>query len=210
MIIVSGEYQRMGIGRALMDALLADAAGRTIILNSTDEGLDLYSRLGFVAHGHVNQHQATLARSPDVEGADVVRAFLPADRSVIYDLDHAASGMERRTLIDALVAIGDVKIIDRGGQISGYGCVRTWGRGVVIGPVVAADSADARALIAACAASHMCQFVRIDVPEATGLSPWLDSIGLPRVNQVVAMALGPLPAPGAGARLFALSNQSLG
>lgn len=210
MIIVSGRYQRRGIGRALMDALLTDAAGRTIILNSTDEGLDLYKRLGFVAHGHVNQHQAFLARSPDVEGADGIRGLLPADRSAIYDLDHAASGMDRRELIDALVAIGEFKVIDRGGRISGYGCVRTWGRGVVIGPIIAADIAGARALIVALAAEHVGQFVRIDVPDAIGMSPWLESIGLTKVNQVVAMALGPLPPHAAGARLFALSNQSLG
>ena len=210
MIIVSSRYQRRGIGRALMDALLADAAGRTIILNSTDEGLELYKRLGFVAHGHVNQHQAILARSPDVEGADGIRGLLPADRSAIYDLDHAASGMDRRALIDALFAIGEFKVIDRGCGICGYGCVRTWGRGVVIGPVVAGDVADARALIAVLAAEHVGQFVRIDVPDAIGVFPWLESIGLPKVNQVVAMALGPLPPRAAGARLFALSNQSLG
>jgi GNAT superfamily N-acetyltransferase len=210
MIIVSGQYQRMGIGRALMDALLADAAGRTIILNSTGEGLDLYKRLGFVAHGHVNQHQAILERLPGAEASDVVRAFLPTDRSAIYDLDRAASGMDRRALIDALLAVGDLKVIDRAGRVSGYGCVRTWGRGVVVGPVVAADIADARALIAAFALSRTGQFVRVDVPEATGLSPWLDSIGLPRVNQVVAMTLGIPLVPRAGASLFALSNQSLG
>jgi GNAT superfamily N-acetyltransferase len=210
MIIVSGQYQRMGIGRALMDTLLADAAGRTVILNSTDEGLDLYKRLGFVAHGHVNQHQAVIERPTDAEASDMVRAFTPADRAAIYDLDRAASGMDRRALIDGLFAVGDVKVIDRAGCVSGYGCARTWGRGVVIGPAVAADVADARALIAAFAASHIGQFVRIDVPDATGLSPWLDSIGLPRVNQVVAMTLGTPPALGADASLFALSNQSLG
>jgi len=118
--------------------------------------------------------------------------------------------MDRRALIDGLFAVGDVKVIDRAGCVSGYGCARTWGRGVVIGPAVAADVADARALIAAFAASHIGQFVRIDVPDATGLSPWLDSIGLPRVNQVVAMTLGTPPALGADASLFALSNQSLG
>ena len=210
MIIVSGQHQQIGIGGALMDALLADAAGRTIILNSTNEGLNLYSRLGFVAHGRVNQHQAVLAGPPGAEAADVVRAFLPSDRSAIYDLDHGASGMNRRALIDALFAIGEFQVVDRGGHISGYGCVRTWGRGVVIGPVVAADVGDARALIAAVAAAHVGQFVRVDVPDAVGLSPWLVSIGLPRVGQVVAMALGTLPALGASGRLFALSNQSLG
>jgi hypothetical protein len=75
---------------------------------------------------------------------------------------------------------------------------------------VAADAADARGLIAALTASHAGQFVRIDVPEAAGLSPWLESIGLSHVGQVVAMALGTRPALGTDARLFALSNQSLG
>jgi GNAT superfamily N-acetyltransferase len=210
MIIVSGQHQQMGIGGALMEALLADAAGRTIILNSTNEGLSLYSRLGFVAHGHVSQHQAILARSPAAEGTDVVRTFVPGERPAIYDLDHAASGMDRRPLLDALFAIADVKVIDRGGRILGYGCARFWGRGTVIGPVVAAGIDDARALIAALAAAHVGQFVRIDVPETVGLSPWLESTGLLRVGQVVAMALGAIPALGAGPRLFALSNQSLG
>jgi GNAT superfamily N-acetyltransferase len=51
MIIVAADAQRQGIGARLMDALLADAAGRTIILNSTPEGEPLYTRLGFRASG---------------------------------------------------------------------------------------------------------------------------------------------------------------
>jgi GNAT superfamily N-acetyltransferase len=210
MIIVAPEAQRKGIGAALMDALLADAAGRAIILNSTDDGLLLYARLGFVAHGHIHQHQAMLARSPMAGTAPAIRALQPADRRAVYDLDLAASGMDRRALIDAIFAIGDVKVIDRGGRISGYACVRRWGRGLVIGPVVAADAVDARALISECAASHVGHFIRIDVSADLGLSPWLESIGLPQVDQVVAMARGKLPSLGDSPMLFALSNQSLG
>src|SRR3989337_2106181 len=44
MIIVAGQDQRKGIGGILMDALLTDAAGRTLILNSTAEGMALYTR----------------------------------------------------------------------------------------------------------------------------------------------------------------------
>lgn len=210
MVIVAAEDQRKGIGGVLMDALLADAAGRTILLNSTVEGFALYARLGFVAYGHVNQHQATYVEAVATEPAEGVRPWEAGDRSAIHDLDHAATGMDRRVLIDALLARADVRVVDRGGRISGYGCVREWGRDVVIGPIVAADLADARALIAALAASRVGRFVRIDVPEAADLSPWLESIGLPRVDQVVSMALGDLPRPGTGPRLFALSNQSLG
>jgi GNAT superfamily N-acetyltransferase len=210
MIIVAPEAQRKGIGGTLMDALLADAAGRTVILNSTDEGYPLYARLGFVPHGHVHQHQAIFARPIDADTTAIVREYRQADRAAVDALDLQASGMVRKALIDAVFEIGEVRVIERDGQVSGYGCVRPWGRGVVIGPVVAADAADARALIAALAAPHVGRFVRIDVPEAGKLSPWLEEIGLPRVDRVVAMTLGEPPRQLAGASLFALSNQSLG
>jgi GNAT superfamily N-acetyltransferase len=210
MIIVAEEAQRKGIGAALMDALLADAAGRTVILNSTEEGFALYSRLGFVPHGQVHQHQAALVKPIDPDPARPVRQLRLDDRVAIHALDLLASGMDRRPLIDALFEIGEVKVIESEGRVTGYGCVRPWGRGVVIGPVVAADAADARALIAGLAAGQVGGFVRIDVPVSGGLSPWLEGSGLPRVDRVVAMALGEPPRQASGASLFALSNQSLG
>ena len=210
MVIVSAQDQRKGIGGMLMDALLGDAAGRTVLLNSTEDGLGLYTRLGFIAHGHVIQHQGVLAQAPSPASGESVRSLAPGDLTAVRDLDLGATGMDRTRLIDALLSTSEVKVIDRGGRISGYACVRTWGRGVVIGPVVAADDSDARALIAALAAPHVGRFVRIDLPAAVGLSPWVESIGLPRVDKVVAMALGELPKPAVGAKLFALSNQSLG
>jgi ribosomal protein S18 acetylase RimI-like enzyme len=210
MVIVSSQYQRRGIGRALMDTLLADSAGRSIILNSTEEGLKLYQSLGFVAHGHITKHQAFLARAPADGLSGVVRNFRPADRPAVYDLDRSGSGMDRRRLIDALLEIGEFKLVERDGRISGYGCARVWGRGIVIGPVVAADNGDAQAIIGALAASYVGQFVRIDVPNSVGLSPWLESIGLPKVDEEVAMVLGSPPARNADTALFALTNQSLG
>ena len=113
-------------------------------------------------------------------------------------------------LVDALLASGDLVVAERDGRVTGYACTRTWGRGIVIGPVVAAGGDDARLLIAALAARHVGAFVRIDVTLASGLSPWLESIGLPRVGQVLTMALGRQPPASAEATLFALSNQSLG
>jgi GNAT superfamily N-acetyltransferase len=210
MIIVAAQDQRKGIGGVLMDALLADAAGRTLILNSTVEGMALYTRLGFVPYGRVHQHQAVLDRPPAAEAAKGLRSFVPDDRLAIQKLDEAATGMDRSALIDALLEISDVSVIERGGLISGYGCVREWGRGVVIGPVIAADAANARTLIASLAAPHVGRFVRIDVAEWAELSRWLETIGLPRVDQVVSMVLGNLPRTDPGQRLFALSNQSLG
>lgn len=211
MIIVTPALQGRGIGRLLMDELLRQADGRTIILNSTREGYRLYERLGFVPCGQVHQHQAVLAAAPpESQASGAVRPLRSEDIDAIRDLDWRASGMGRARLLDALFAVGKVAVIEREGRVQGYACVRRFGRGVVIGPVIARDATDAKALIATLAAEHRGAFVRIDVPATSGLSPWLEEIGLPNVDDVVAMVRGTPPTRAADATLFALSNQSLG
>ncbi|WP_268798751.1 GNAT family N-acetyltransferase [Pseudomonas huanghezhanensis] len=217
MIIVSPSLQGQGIGRALMDQLMQQAGERTLILNSTQEGLALYTRLGFAAHGKVNQHQAMLEHAahfvPDSVNVRVMQAY---DVQPLQQLDLAATGRDRSVLLRALFDYASTLVIDRGAGVSAYGCVREFGRGVVIGPVIAsgpAATADARALIASLADAHRGQFVRIDVTEDTGLSQWLAEQGLPCVGHAIPMvrltSLQVCPAE-TDARLFALSNQSIG
>jgi GNAT superfamily N-acetyltransferase len=211
MIIVAPALQGRGIGRLLMDELLRQADGRSIILNSTREGYRLYERLGFVPCGQVNQHQAVLLIAPpELRANGAIRLLRREDIGAIRDLDWRASGMWRTQLLDALLAVGKFVVVESGGRVQGYACVRRFGRGVVIGPVIARDAMDAKALIAALAAEYRGEFVRIDVPASSGLSPWLEEIGLRHVDQVVAMVRGTPPARAVDATLFALSNQSLG
>jgi GNAT superfamily N-acetyltransferase len=210
MIIVDPAMQKQGIGARLMDAMLRDASGFRMILNSTIEGRALYTRLGFESYGEVTQHQAILSKAPAMDRNVTVRAALGEDHAAIREVDRAASGMDRDGLIVALLAVADTVVVERNGAISGYGMVRRWGRGVVIGPVIARDETDARAIIAVLASAHEGNFVRIDTTQACGLAPWLVSIGLPQVDKVVAMSLGAPPCGNAGTTLFTLSNQSLG
>jgi GNAT superfamily N-acetyltransferase len=211
MIIVAPQLQGRGIGRMLMEELLRQADGRAIVLNSTREGLRLYDQLDFVAYGQVNQHQAVLAAAPSNSPVNgVVRPLRAEDIAQIRDLDCRASGMGRARLLDALFVVGKVAVIERDGRVQGYACVRPFGRGVVVGPVAARDTMDAKALVATLAADHRGGLVRIDVPATSGLSPWLEEIGLRHVDQVVSMARGTPPTRAADATLFALSNQSLG
>jgi len=57
MVIVSPAAQGMGLGRRLMEAVMADLGDRTILLNATDEGAPLYRKLGFESIGPVFQHR---------------------------------------------------------------------------------------------------------------------------------------------------------
>jgi GNAT superfamily N-acetyltransferase len=216
MIIVDPGMQGRGLGRALMGKLLHDARNRTVLLNSTQEGLSLYAQLGFVARGQVFQHQAVLPADIVLAPTADVRAMEAADGARVRRLDLAATGMDRTALLNALFGAGMTMVIDRGAGVSAYACMREFGRGVVIGPVVAtgADGAtDAMGLIAALADQTRGRFLRIDVTEESGLSAWLTEMGLPCVGHAVPMVRdiqGRAMDADANVRLFALSKQSFG
>ena len=210
MIIVMPTLQGRGVGSLIVEEMLRQASGRTVVLNSTREGYRLYDRYGFVPYDQVNQHQAVLTARPPEPPCAGIRQLRTEDILAIRALDRHASGMSRDRLLDALFSVGDVVVIERAQEVKGYACVRRSGRGVVIGPVIAPDAEDAKALIATLATEHMNSFVRIDVTQTSGLSPWLATIGLPRVDQVVSMARGTPLARAGGAKLFALANQSFG
>lgn len=217
MIIVDPGMQGQGLGRALMGKLLHEARNRTVFLNSTQEGFPLYTRLGFAARGRVFQHQAVLPAETVLATTPAgVRPMQAADGERVRRLDLAATGMDRTALLDALFEAGTTMVIDRGLGVSAYACAREFGHGVVIGPVVATgagSAADAMDLITALAGHARGRFLRIDVPEGSGLSAWLAEMGLPCVGHAVPMVRDVRPRAidaDADACLFALSNQSFG
>lgn len=207
-IIVSGAAQGRGYGAKLMDALLAAARPRTIVLNATPEGRALYERRGFRPVGVVHQHQGVSRGGGEVPSRDLVRAMGPADAEAVARLDRDATGMERGLLLRRFVEVGDGTVLLRGGEPVGYAVSRLFGRGHVVGPVVAPSAAEARLLIAEALARLEGRFVRIDTAAVADLGPWFEEMGLAKVSDALTMALGPLPPTGP-ARPFALASQSL-
>ncbi|KMO35521.1 GNAT family N-acetyltransferase [Methylobacterium aquaticum] len=207
MIIVAGAAQGRGYGTRLVEALLGAAGPRSLLLNATAEGRGLYERYGFTPVGTIRQHQGPFRRHPAARPDAGIRALGPADLAAIARLDREATGFARRPMLDRLVAAGDGCVLLRDGAPAGYAIARPFGRGHVIGPVVAGSPDEAHRLIGAALAPLDGRFVRIDAPEAARLSPWLAEIGLPPVGGALTMVRGALPPTGP-ARLFALANQS--
>ncbi|MET7248059.1 GNAT family N-acetyltransferase [Methylobacterium sp. EM32] len=207
MIIVAGAAQGRGYGTRLVEALLGAAGTRTLLLNSTTEGRALYARYGFRPVGTVRQHQGPYQQCGAAVADPDLRAITPDDLGAIAALDRAATGFARRPLLECLIAAGEGQVLLRDGAPAAYAITRPFGRGHVIGPVVAGSPDEARRLIAASLTRLDGHFVRIDVPEGAGLSPWLTEIGLNQVGDALTMVRGAL-APVGPARLFALANQS--
>jgi predicted N-acetyltransferase YhbS len=211
-IIVSMAERGRGLGRMLASAMLDRLKGVTVILNATDEGLPLYSRLGFVELGEVRQHQGIAPVQPLValRPGERVRPIGAADAEAIDALYSSATGMDRRVVLEALLTDGSAVVLCREHVMTGFAVMRRFGRGWLIGPVIAPDAAGAKALIAHWLGTQTGSFCRIDVPEATGLGPWLDEVGLPEVGHVTRMVLGPAPIPGDDVAIFGLAAQALG
>jgi hypothetical protein len=138
-----------------------------------------------------------------------IRPLGERDEAVVTALADAASGIPRAEIMSAVIAMGHGIVIDRAGEVTGFAIFRRFGRGYVIGPVVAADITRAKALIAQWLGSRSGEFIRLDIPGGCGLSQWLEELGIIKVDRVVTMVRGqqaPVEAPG---QLFSLISQAL-
>jgi predicted N-acetyltransferase YhbS len=211
MVIVANSVQGMGIGRQLMEAALAELGERTTLLNATDEGLRLYRSLGFEPIGSIFQHQGAAFSVPIAELLPNER-IAPMKAGEIPDiarLDHEATGFDRTRVVDYLCRHAQGVVLNRDGAQAGYALFRRFGRGYAVGPTIAPDLGGAKALITHWLGSNAGMFCRLDVPEDSGLSSWLDELGLPCVGRVTRMSRGKPPRRGK-ARAFSLINQALG
>lgn len=212
MIIVSSSMQRRGLGRTMMTNLLRDMGERTILLNSTREGLRLYEAFGFESVGTVHQHQAPTSADMAVSMSEVgdIRPAASFDLHAIFELDRCASDVARKALLMELYKTGATAVIECNGNIQGFAMCRRFGLGHAIGPVVAKNADDAKTLILHFMRRKGGEFLRVDTPCGSDLSSWLTAVGLPEVGSVTTMVRGRRPEPSIQARVFALASQSLG
>lgn len=211
MVIVARRYQGQRIGMRIMETLLDGLHDRSISLHATTEGRGLYERLGFEATGDVRQHQGIASPAP-------LMAFLPGERlrpagrndpPRLAALDTDALGMPRDKALRMLMDQGEMVVLDRDTEAVGFAVMRRFGRGLVIGPVIAPDLHGAKALIAHFSRLASGKFLRIDVQAKSGLVEWVEDLGMRRVAMAVPMRKGAPPQPGR-VHSFALLSQSLG
>lgn len=213
MVIVSPDYQGQGIGKKLMSLVLGELGGqRTVLLHATEAGKGLYESYGFEAFGAVHQHQGTVFRTPLIQlpVGERIRPLGSRDAAKIAALGARAAGMPRATVLAALQDVAEGVVIDRYDEVIGFALLRRFGHGYGIGPVVAPDIERAKALIAHWTGTYGGAFLRIDVNENSGLSPWLTELGLVQVDSVLTMARGEPPLCDPGMKLFGLISQALG
>jgi GNAT superfamily N-acetyltransferase len=221
MMLVAARYGRRGLGRALMEHLLAEAGDATVTLFATDLGKPLYDKLGFrtirrsaAFTGPFRAGPADPAEAAEpAEPAGAARAAdnskmrtrpaAAADMASIIDVDKAAFGADRSRLLRRLPAFaGPLLVLETEHGVAGFAASWQNHTSTVIGPVVAPDGAAARRLIGDLAAGIRGQ-VRLDLdPDRPELPPWAVRHGLQPAGLNAVMAYGDRPPPGDPARLF--------
>lgn len=208
MVIVDEAMRGRGLGRRLMDAAQKLAGDRPLRLIATADGLPLYEKLGFREIGAVRQHQGVVQKIAPPDNTEIAS---PGDIPAIIALDKTAFGADRDGLIGKLTEVGEFAVIRRDGKVAGFAAARAFGRGDVIGPVVASSLHDAKALVTHFLSRRPGNFLRVDTTVEAGISAWLVEQNLAHVGGGIAMALPPITRSAAPAvHTFALANQALG
>jgi GNAT superfamily N-acetyltransferase len=219
MVITSPRLQALGTAHWLMKRVLSASKGRNLRLNATRAARKLYLSLGFRRERTVFQRQGEAQGSGEMprtrEGAEL-RRLDEGDLSAIAELDAQAFGASRLELLAALLRQSVGFGLYRHGRLEAFALCRPFGRGYVVGPVVASNDEDAIVVAAPHAAAHEGEFLRIDTHLAEGeFCSFLARSGLAFFDTVTTMSLGgdfrdPNNRSGKMPATYALASQALG
>uniref|UniRef100_UPI003F498261 GNAT family N-acetyltransferase n=1 Tax=Cupriavidus yeoncheonensis TaxID=1462994 RepID=UPI003F498261 len=213
LVIVAPASRGQGSGRRLMEALTAGVGNGPVLLHAPAESEPFCRRLGFTPRGDVHRYEGKAIQAPLMALPQGCR-LRPAGRKDLPRLvamDHAASGTGRRRLIEAWLAhaIGAV-VLDHADGPLGFAILRRFGRGAMIGPVVAPGAGPAKAMIAHLAGLAGGRFLRIDAMADPAIEAWLRDLGLLYVGGVRALTKGAFAPASPDFTTFALADLATG
>jgi len=229
MVLVASEWRHRGLASRLLAESVAylRGAGLVPVLDATPAGAAVYRQSGFVPGFESDrwERSAPADNAPiDLAAGDVpaiggaLSAGEPpvptglADLDALAALDRAAAGLERRFLLGDFLARADTRAW-RSADGRGFVVSRAGRRATQVGPLVAAEPAQAAALLdtAIAAAAPSGRPIFLDLPRAHRfLAERLERQGFARQRSFVRMSLGANEAPRLGTGMFVLAGPEFG
>ncbi len=168
-----------------LDSCRAKRAG------SWGSGYRLYRSLDFKRERTLFQCQgeAIVQSTSPVETTNI-RLLTEAELPAPIDLDASAYGVQRTELLTALFRQSRSFGLFRAGRLEAFAACRRFGRGHVVGPIVAFCDRDTIAVVEPHVAAHAGQFVRLDTHRTNGeFRDFLARSGLALFDAVTTMSL---------------------
>lgn len=213
MMVTPPRLQARGGGRFLLQRIMKDCEGRDMRLNATRSGYRLYLNAGFRHVMTVYQHQGHVVRVPEVPpipGLELTE-LSPEDHDTVREMDSTAYGLDRRAVIDALLGVSAGVVAWRAGRPCGFALRRRFGKGDLIGPLVADTEETAVQIVAQLLRQARGGFVRIDTPgENEALRGLVTAAGMRQFDTVTEMHLGANRRATEGLVYYGLAAHSLG
>jgi len=203
MMLVAARHARQGIARRLMCHVMEETGSTPLALYATPEGQRLYEELGFAQVGRTERVLGRL-RAEDRPAAVTTRPAAADDLQAMVRLDLPVFGIDRTHLIARLPAFSDrLQVAEENGELTGYAALWPSGDAHVVGPLIARDTATAKALVAALAATTD-RPLRADIDARhEELLGWLVERGLEPGSRTAVMTYGIEDLPGDATRRFA-------
>ncbi|QWW72253.1 GNAT family N-acetyltransferase [Rhizobium sp. WYJ-E13] len=217
MVITSPRLQTQGTGLWLMESALQDLEGVDLRLNATRAAQRLYLSLDFMPEKKVYQCQGIVTDAPSEQDfSGDLRVLGPDDLAAVTALDAAAFGVVRAGVIEKLMAHSRGYGLFRDDVLKAFALCRRFGRGHVVGPIVASDDEEAIAVLSPHIRDHEGRFLRLDTHFETGdFALLVVRSGLAVYDTVLTMSRGKRLADfttvGASAPMtYSLASQTLG
>ncbi|MBP2583457.1 ribosomal protein S18 acetylase RimI-like enzyme [Streptomyces sp. PvR006] len=195
MVLVAEQYARQGVGRRLMEHVLAESGSTPLTLHATPYGQPLYEQLGFTETGRAEMVRGRFTFAAPAPAVPV-RPAAAEDLQAILRLDHEVFGLDRTHVITRLPAFADhLRVAEEDGEITGFAAAWPNMDTHVVGPLIARDTATAQALIASLAAASD-RPLRTDIDvRHSALLGWVKENGLDPIasNAVMVRSLPDLP-----------------
>ncbi|OBQ74232.1 GNAT family N-acetyltransferase [Mesorhizobium erdmanii] len=218
MVITSPRLQTLGAGQWLMKRVIENVVGCDLRLNATRAARRLYLSLDFQPEKTVYQCQGialTQMTGGVTNTPGDIRTLGANDIPAAIALDAAGFGVRRAALIEKLFAHSSGYGLFKGDTLNAFALCRPFGRGHVVGPVVAEHDADAIAVVKPHVTDHSGSFLRIDTHMHNGeFAAFLSHSGMPVFDTVLTMSMGKSLTDFAGGAItpmtYALASQTLG
>lgn len=209
---VHQDFQRQGIGLALMQHLLNWLEQRNVPLVRLDASLagqPLYEKLGFRAFDPVYVFQQRCGQ-PSGQCPQVAQILLPQDLHLIANIDAQVFGADRSKLLQAFLEVYPGRAFalrDGQGQVDGY----LFAQGKRIGPWIARREIQAEKLLRAALSLEFDGLASVIVPESsTPAIALLKRYGFELAGGNRQMALGSNAPVGQPSEIFAKASLSFG